>query len=301
MRVQNAFHAYRLCKWRRSDVGLPVVGRALVPRMNSPPPGEPKMRPLHPFRWLQRAIVDQACSESPFAMGWRLLFRPDLWRQASRSLNPLNLQAFTALALLSISPAAAQDRQPTSAGIFAGYLQSSGGATREGWFAGAFFDAPGLLERVRIRGSFAFGEAKASEDGALPIDITAARVGARVLLPHGVFAGASYWRATGDVEVAQLGGLRVIEVDYGPGVEAGYVSPWVLFGGPVTVSTKYDWAQPAPRPETGGLCLEAGMVELCASRSTIHLMDPVTAADQKIEVESLRLTLRYQFGSLSRR
>lgn len=41
-------------------------------------------------RWLQHATVKQGCGDSPWAMGWRLLFRTDLWAAVSRSLKPLN-------------------------------------------------------------------------------------------------------------------------------------------------------------------------------------------------------------------
>lgn len=184
------------------------------------------------------------------------------------------LPVIVALALLGLMATIARGEEPeTVAGFFCGYGETSGGGALRRWhYCGGGIVTPSRFDHLFVTASAAIGEGESAAGGP-DIEFTSARLGLEwhpeLVYGPRLILGADYWRKTAIVPVEVLG-VDVVGVEHGPGVSVG--AEWAVraLGGPLVTTLAYEWSTKAPKPETGGLCVSAGVLEACASRTSVH-------------------------------
>lgn len=223
--------------------------------------------------------------------------RPQVNRDEPR-FYPLIVAVITALLALGFLAEAARGDAPEAVtGIFCGYGESSGGHLKSLYYCGGGGTLPSPRLSRLLGGSseltwvFAIGEGEAEDEDAPDVDFTSARVGARRLFDGSwLYIGADFWRTTGIVSVPSLGGLDVVEVDYGPALSAGADIPIKRSEYDLSVATRYAWGQEIPRANTADLSVSWGPAEVGYSWSDV----------QGVKVEGWHLTARYELGQGTR-
>ena len=166
-----------------------------------------------------------------------------------------------------------EDETPSIVALFCGWGDSTGGASGELHYCGIGGEKRSRFDGWWIQYQAAIGEADATAEGDPDIDFTSASLGMKRLFgePESYprpFLGAKYWRATAIVAVPQLG-VDVVGVDHGPGAFFG-VEWAAIHGYPIKTTLNYEWSQRAPKPETGGLCVGWGPIEVCWWRAKVQ-------------------------------